>query len=119
MNTCEVKIGFFVLAECGNEAIGNCQSCNKAVCAQHSKEIEQKLYCVECLAETPNNALRYKAYTSDFDALDRETWTIYSRISFYRKKNFEPFDESDYEGFEIEGVPVFDEDFAGGAFFDS
>lgn len=48
---CEFKKGIFVQRACNKPTDINCTKCNKAVCNDHSRLLDQKRFCLSCFRE--------------------------------------------------------------------
>jgi hypothetical protein len=63
MNGCECKRGFFTLRACGEAAIGPCQTCLRAMCAEHAASPTQ---CLDCASrERQGNGTAWNGHDDD------------------------------------------------------
>jgi hypothetical protein len=64
MAKCQYKIGFLTLRDCSNNSIDNCTSCNRPVCDEHKRLLNEKTLCIECFIkqspEASNESEKYK-----------------------------------------------------------
>ncbi len=96
--TCEVKIGFYVLKQCGFPVVGSCQHCGISLCETHNlAKAQGEFVCVDCYAEI----YMEHEYTYDPEAEPEATkrWFGKKRKTVYDNTDYEPFDTADYDGF--------------------
>lgn len=96
MSLCRYKIGFLSLRNCGRGAVDNCTECNRPVCSNHMKKLENAgILCPECYANTADDdwedghAARYRR-----SFYDSYSYRPYSYIGHYYH------DYDDYSSFE-------------------
>ncbi len=58
MANCQVKTGFLVLRDCGNEAIDSCSICGCSICFKHKRTHPQnnQICCIDCYAKSLDEA---------------------------------------------------------------
>mgnify|MGYP003597800442 CR=1 FL=1 len=118
---CQVKIGLFILKECGELADATCESCGTNICSKHSKHFSEQILCPECNLNQNNKTEReYEEYESGDDFDYDDDFYFLNRRSFYQSSQYEPFNEDDYNEFSGEiAQSEFREDTSSGSISDS
>jgi len=120
MSSCEIKKGIFVLKECGEFAAVKCSTCQKNVCANHSRQDGSKLVCCECFAvKNQNDILQNKNIYNTSSARDSMLWYYATRSSFHSYSSYRPFNYNDYHHFDHPTTNSAFDDNKGGSLIDS
>ena len=54
MGICNEKSGFLFNHDCYRAPVGNCSSCEKPVCDEHSYYVDDVVLCTRCVKKSPN-----------------------------------------------------------------
>jgi len=120
MSSCQIKKGIFVLKECGEFAAVKCSTCQKDVCAQHSRQDGSKLVCCECYAIGNQNDILQNTNTYNRSSTrDSMLWYYATRNSFNSYSSYRPFNYYDYHNFNNQTQHSVVDDNKGGALIDS
>ena len=120
---CEVKLGLFVLKDCGEIQHSSCTNCNKALCVRHTHKSEKGELCPECLIELyPENSLtkNYKGFLKGENPEYNSNYYFNLRNDFQKISNFRPFSDPDFNQFNTSiSQRDFKEEKSGGKLIDS
>jgi hypothetical protein len=92
---CIVKRGFFVLRDCGKQAMNACSFCSRAVCQEHSLMRGQTLVCLDCNARQQQLTDEEKFNQMTGDATQNRSGLYTYRHGYYSQGGYSPF----YSGF--------------------
>ncbi len=106
---CQLKKGIFRQRNCNATTDTKCSSCEIYVCLKHQIKIDDKILCNNCF--TKENELKtddgYNSYMKSDGGFYLWYWIL--RQDFDNEYGLEPFDESDFSGFENVDVDSYDE----------
>lgn len=112
--SCQVKLGLFVLRECGETPKSLCKNCNLAICSKHTKESTGGAMCPECYIQLyPENpdTQEYKQYLSGQRMDYNQSYYFLMRNDFQKKNIYGPFSDTNYREFNSETInPEFRDD---------
>jgi hypothetical protein len=91
MGKCIVKRGFFVLRDCGKQAINACSFCSRAVCPEHSLMRGQTLVCLDCNARQQQLTDEERFNQMTGDATQNRSGLYNYRHGYYSQGGYSPF----------------------------
>ncbi|MCS6796581.1 MAG: hypothetical protein RMJ97_10730 [Raineya sp.] len=127
MKRCKIKLGYFVLKECGAIAVAQCNRCQGYFCIKHlhgeleaikglepdretgiikAKKEEREILCVQCFARSQKQTLQT---SSDYTYYDDWFWYFIMRDSFYRSSHYKPFSETESKSMKEKNEEFVDE----------
>ena len=96
MNLCQCKSGFFALRGCEWNAITQCASCRRMICAAHTAEGSAPAVCLDCWARQNQQPSPADANRDAYD----DNWA-YGYRSHYYSSGYRPshYDDQDARSF--------------------
>ena len=103
--SCQIKMGLFVLRECGEPPKSLCFNCNLSICKKHTRQTENGDLCPECYMQlNPENpeSQGYNQYLAGENREYNPGYYFHMRNEFQKKTNFRPYSDPDYGEFKTD-----------------
>jgi hypothetical protein len=122
---CECKSGFFALRDCGQPALGQCQSCSRAMCHAHASAESRFAECRDCWARRnqatdPDMTDRNRRYDDDWATSYRSRYYAAGYAPIYAGSHYHHYyDRYDTRAFAATDRDIGDDDDVRAGFGDS
>ena len=83
MSTCQCKSGFFSLRDCGEPSLGQCSTCQRAMCYEHSAVASKFSQCRDCWARTEQQTATTNPRANNANNTCDDDWAYSYRHQYY------------------------------------